>query len=333
MDRFRALQYLIASADARSFSAAARHLGVSQPAVQKLITGLEHQLGVALFERRSTGLVVTADGADYVSRCRLLLDAMREADEQLASRDQPRGRVVVGASTLIAQDYLGPGLPEFHRRFPGIELEHRPVHRLTDPMAEGVDVFIMHGWQEHPDLVRLSIGQARYAVAATREYWARMGIPTRPRELAGHEALLFRSGRTLLDRWSFQRGSDVEMVEVRGWLSTSQRDLLVQAALAGAGVVRLLTPPSLPNGLVEVLDDWTALEAPPIQVLYRAEHRSNVRVRRFVEFVSQAIGTMLPAASASGLAPTIDVPKPDWWDRRGRSSDTPPRGNSHRTSQ
>lgn len=328
MDRFRAIQYLIASAEARSFSAAARHLGVSQPAVQKLITGLELQLGVALFERRSTGLVVTADGADYVVRCRQLVDAMREADEQLACRDQPRGRVVVGASTLIAQDFLGPGLPEFHRRFPGIELEHRLVHRLTDPMADGVDVFVMHGWQEHPDLVRLSIGHARYAVVATPEYWAVMGTPARPQDLARHEAVLFRSGRTLLDRWRFQRGPDVEMVEMRGWLSTSQRDLTIQAALKGAGVVRLLTPPLLPHGLVEVLKDWTALEAPPIQVLYRAEHRSSARVRRFVEFVSQAIGAMLPAASALGPPAAVDVPKPDWWDRRSRSSDTPLRGNS-----
>lgn len=326
MDRLRALQYLIAAADERSFSAAARRLGVSQPAVQKLVTALEHELGTALFERRSTGLAITADGADYVARCRPLLDGLREADEQLAARDRPRGRVVLGASHMIAHDYLGPGLPGFHRRFPDIEIEHRPIHRLSDPMADGVDVFIMHGWQEQPDLVRLPIGHARYVVAATRGYWAEHGQPARPRELASHRALLFRSGRTALDRWRFQRGTEVEVAEMRGWLSSSQRELLLQAALAGAGVVRLLAPPALPEALVEVLEDWTALEAPPVQILYRAEHRASPRVRRFVEFATRRLRELLPATPTPRLAPGAD--RPDWWDRRDRSSAAPLRART-----
>jgi DNA-binding transcriptional LysR family regulator len=315
MDRLRAIEYLVAAADERSFSGAARRLGVSQPAVQKLVTALERRLGVPLFERRSTGLAITADGADYVSRCRGLLEALREADERVTARDLPRGPVVVGATTAIAHDWLGPGLPAFHRRFPSIELEFRFVQRLTDPAAEGVDVYLMHGWQEHPDLVRVPIGHTRYAVVATREYWAAHGMPSRPAELARHAALLYRSGRTLLDRWRFQRGAEVEAVEMRGWLSSTQREVILQAALAGTGVARLIEPPRV-SGLVEVLRDWTALEAPPVQILYRAEHRSTVRVRRFVEFAAGALRGMLPEAGG----PASEAPRPDWWDRRARSS-------------
>lgn len=320
MDKLRALEYAVAAADERSFAAAARRLGVSQPAVQKLVTALERELGSALFERRSTGLAITASGAAYVARCRSLLAAMREADEDVASSVQVRGRVVVGASSVLAHDCLGPALPAFHRQNPGIELEFRPVLRFTDPLAEGVDVYIMVGWQEHPDLVRLPIGTLRYAVVATRDYWQAHGMPARPAELASHGALLFRSGRTVLDRWRFGRGTEIEAVEMRGWLSSSQRELLVQAALAGQGVARILVPPPIPPGLVEVLDDWTALEAPPLQILYRAEHRHTERVRRWVEFAATTLrGRMRDVGLASLMSPTAE-PKPDWWDRRLWSS-------------
>lgn len=316
MDKLRAIQYLIAAAEERSFSAAARRLGVSQPAVQKLVTALEGQLGSALFERRSTGLTITADGAVYVARCRAILEELHQADDSVASRDQPRGPVVVGTTSVLAHDYLGPELLSFHQRFAGIELDFRTVQRLNDASAEGVDVFILHGWQEQPDLVRLLIGPTRYTVAATPAYWAAHGVPARPRDLASHPALLYRSGRTVLDCWRFQRGGEQEAVDMKGWLSSAHRELLVKAALAGSGVARLIVPPRLPDGLVAVLEDWTLLEAPPLQILYRAEHRRTARVRCFVEFAAQALRRLL----ADGDAAPLESPRPNWWDRRERSS-------------
>ena len=316
MDKLRAIEYLIAAAEERSFSGAARRLGVSQPAVQKLVTALETQLGVALFERRSSGLAITGDGSAYVARCRSILESLRQADDSLALREQPRGLVVVGTTSVLAHECLGPELPRFHQRFAEIELEMRTVQRLNDPAADGVDVFILHGWQEQPDLVRLVIGPTRYAVAATRAYWKEHGAPQQPSDLADHPALLYRSGATVLDCWRFERSGEQQAVSMKGWLASAHRELLVQAALAGTGVVRLIVPPRLPEGLVAVLEDWTALEAPPLQVLFRAQHRNTARVRCFVEFAVNVLRTML----VDGQQPPMQSPRPQWWDRRGRSS-------------
>jgi DNA-binding transcriptional LysR family regulator len=322
MDKLRAIEYLIAAADERSFSGAARRLGVSQPAVQKMVTALESQLGVALFERRSSGLAITGDGSAYVARCRSILEELQQADDSLALREQQRGLVVVGASGVLARDSLGPRLPLFHQRFPGIELEMRAVQRLTEPSAEGVDVFILHGWQEQPDLIRMTIGPTRYAVAATLDYWREHGVPRQPSDLAAHRSLLYRSGRTVLDCWRFERGGVQETVNMKGWMSSGDRFLLVQAALAGSGVLRLVVPPRLPEGLVAVLEDWTVLEAPPVQVLYRAQHRNTARVRCFVEFVADVLRGML----ADAQQPPVPSQRPEWWDRSGRSSRTGVRG-------
>jgi DNA-binding transcriptional LysR family regulator len=324
MDKLRAIEYLIAAAEARSFSAAARRLGVSQPAVQKLVSALETQLGVVMFERRTSGLTITGDGAAYVDRCRHVLEELRQADDNLAACEQHRGLVVVGTSSVLAHDCLGPELPDFHRRYPGIELDFRSVQRLHDPAAEGVDVYVLHGWQEQPDLIRVPIGPSRYCVAASPAYWAAHGQPQRPRDLVGHPALLYHSGRTVLDCWCFQRGDEEESVTMQRRLSTAHRELLVQAALAGCGVARLIVPPQLRQGLVAVLADWTALEAPPLQVLFRAQHRSTARVRCFVEFAARALRRQL----GEGQPAPMPSRRPDWWDRRGRSSSTGTRASS-----
>jgi DNA-binding transcriptional LysR family regulator len=70
MDKLRALQYLVAAAEASSFSGAARELGVSVAAVAKLVTALEKDLGLRLFERHTQGLALTAGGASYLEAAR-----------------------------------------------------------------------------------------------------------------------------------------------------------------------------------------------------------------------------------------------------------------------
>ena len=99
MDKLRALQYFIAAAEAGSLSGAARRLEVSVPAVGKMITALERDIGTTLVERTSRGLVVTADGRSYLDACRPLLEQLEAADAAVSkSGSKPRGTLVVGAA-------------------------------------------------------------------------------------------------------------------------------------------------------------------------------------------------------------------------------------------
>lgn len=327
MDKLRALQYFVAAAEERSFSGAARRLELSIPSVLKLVNALERHLGTALFVRSPQGLILTADGASYLDRCQPLLLALDEADELLADgrRGRPRGLVVVGAPGYVARDCLGPELPRFHARFPDIELDFRVVQRLSDAQAEGVDVFLMFGWQESPDLVQRPIGRTRYLVVATPAYWAAHGMPQRPRDLARHPCMLFRSGRTLLDEWGFQRGDETESVSVHGWLASSHRELLLDAVLAGQGVIRAtdltLRAPLALDRLVPALPDWTALQPPPVNLLFRPQQRRSARVRRFMEFAAEVFAAL--QAERDDAAPTAGAERPPWWDKQRRSSRVP----------
>ena len=83
MDKLRALQYFVTAAEAHSFTAAARRLEVSVPAIAKLITALERQLGTSLFDRSAQGIELTADGQAYLASCRPLLEQLAAADEAI----------------------------------------------------------------------------------------------------------------------------------------------------------------------------------------------------------------------------------------------------------
>src|ERR1700722_17466765 len=78
------LRYVAAIADQGSLRAAARHLGVAQPAFSRSIAELERELGAALFERRARGMIATPLGQDFVRRAHAILNDVRRAKATVA---------------------------------------------------------------------------------------------------------------------------------------------------------------------------------------------------------------------------------------------------------
>ena len=295
MDKLRALQYFASAAAEKSLSGAARRFGVSATAVAKLINRLEKDLGAKLCDRSARGLTLTAEGARYLDACGPALAQLDDADERLReSMLRPKGTVVVGVQHVIARGCLTAALPRFHARYPDIEIDVRDFQRVTDEQVSGVDVMLVLGWPKVEDLVLRRIAAGRFVIAASPAYWAEHGKPRRPRDLERHVCLPIRSvDGTVMDVWAFTRGAEQESVTARGWLTTSNahRDLVIELAMAGHGVVRILDWTNLPElacgSLVRVLEDWESTEAPPVNLLYRASVRRSPRVRLFIEFVTE----------------------------------------------
>lgn len=320
MDKLRALQYFIASAEAGSLSAAARNLGVSLAAVAKLVAALENDLGVVLFDRTSRGLQLTADGDAYLLACQPAVEQIATASEVVGSaRDKPRGTVVVGASTQVARHCIVPGLAEFHARYPDVEVDLRDVSRLNEPAARSVEVFVLIGWPPPHDLASRRLSVLRSIVCAAPSYWAQYGIPGRPGELSQHICFPFRNpDDVLLDHWRFKRGEEEEQVTVRSWLAGNDREALLDVVLAGGGAMRLADLTALEHlrggRLLPVLTDWQMLDNPPITLLYRQNHRRIPRLRVFVDFVVAQFDKLQKEADRGGALPRLDaLPR---WHRR-----------------
>ena len=91
---------------------------------------------------------------------------------------------------------LFPALPDFHARYPDVQVDVRIVNRTSDVDAAIVDIFVLHGWPEEADLVHRRLGHTRTLVVATPEYWSRHGIPKQPSDLARHTCAGIRCVRS-----------------------------------------------------------------------------------------------------------------------------------------
>lgn len=215
----------------------------------------------------------------------------------------------------------------------------RDVQRITDQSAAEVHVIVVVGWPQVGQLVKREVAAGRFVVAAAPFYWVAHGVPQHPRDLARHTCLLIRGvDGTVLDMWSFVRGAEQESIAVRGWLTASnaQRDVALDLALQGHGVVRLLDWASraeiASGALVPALLDWEPAEAPPVNVIYAPQIRRVPRARAFIAFVTE----VFRAIEAARERP-LTVTDPQLYLRRhyGKASDirSPLRAPNSRAKQ
>ncbi len=330
MDKLRALHYFVAAAEEGSLSAAARRFDVSVPAVAKLVSALERELGVKLLDRSTQGLVLTARGAQYLEQCNPLLAQLADADRAITSPGTRRARtLVVGAPPLLSRAVLVPGLADWHLRHPHAHIDLRTLDFLTvkDSTTRGVDVLVALGWPGSVDLVQRPLAQSRLIVCASPAYWRLHGLPAQPSDLVNHACPLVRSPEgTVLDLWRYTRDGDVQEVAVSGWLTCASRDDVLQAVLLGQGVGRfadLSVWPFVRDGLLQpALLDWESSDSPPFSALIRPESKREAAVQDFVGFLEEILRPIeLLCSDAFGARPSAIRPR--WYSSRpGRASKT-----------
>ena len=119
-----AARYAFMVYEKKSFSAAAKALFISQPALSAAISRLEEELGFRVFDRKSVPLTLTPEGRIYIESLLEIKESemlMREKINRLS--DTGYGKLAVGGSCLAAYQLLAVITAEYHRRFPKIEVE------------------------------------------------------------------------------------------------------------------------------------------------------------------------------------------------------------------
>src|SRR5215510_10594877 len=290
MDQLRAITYFLTVARFRSITAAAHEFDVSAPAVSQLISALERELGVTLLRRTSRHVSLTVDGEIFLPACETAVAQLRGAVQRLASNQtRPAGKLVLGMARIVGE-YVAPFLADFLAQHPDLTLDVRLVQKPEVPLAASVDVLAIVGWPKDTDMSALRIAQTRLLTCASPGYWQAHGIPADPDELRAHSCLAFRTPwDVVLDLWKYRRGPEERSVAIEPRIVTDDRDWMIQAAVRGAGVVRVAdvaAPQIFEQGLLQpVLPDWEALEAPPIYAMYR--RRPPARVRAFLDFLTE----------------------------------------------
>ena len=263
LDDLNVLAAFLAVAEDRSFTKAAKRLGVSRSAVSHAVRGLEDRLGVRLLARTTRSVAPTEAGEQLISRLRPALGEVESVLSDIVGLgERPTGRVRLLVTPLSATMVLAPRLAEFRHRFPDIVLDVMTTQAgRTELVAAGFDAGIHLGESIQRDMVAVRISRdQRLAVVASPEYLAMHPRPKSPHDLPNHQCINLRGGTVLPYRWEFEKDGEALAVEVSGPLVTDNADLMIRAAIDGIGLTfsfeEYVAPYIASGALVRVLEDW-----------------------------------------------------------------------------
>jgi len=237
---FDALATFVAVASEGSFSKVAKRDRVAVSSVTRRITWLESELGAKLLRRSSRHVMLTDAGEQFLPRARAILAEMSEAKERLNALDaEPRGLLTVTVPAAFGRRFVVPAVIEFLHRYPLLQLDLHVSDQVVDLTARRIDVAIRMGSSPHGDLIATRLAPLRRLVCASPAYLERRGRPAAPQDLLQHNCLTVASGPPPPDWWRFAGVNRNAALPVRGSLRTDDVDTLLQAAVAGVGIVHL----------------------------------------------------------------------------------------------
>ena len=266
------LHLLTVLAATKSFTEAARRLGVSKASASMRISELERVAGVLLVRRTTRSVGLTEAGQQMVSSMQPAFDRISESYS--AARDMvgtPRGLVRLTAPVALGRQHLAPHIATFLKRFPDIQIELELTDRFVNLASEGFDLAVRHTSAPPETHVAWVLCDTRSVLVASPDYLQRRGVPAHPSELTAHDCLLYLGDHA--GSWTFVRAARNTKskrkpaerigVNIAGSLKANNSEVLRDALLAGLGI-GLLPDFSMPTGkkqprsaaLVQVLPGW-----------------------------------------------------------------------------
>lgn len=231
----RWLRVAVAVADTGSFSAAARRLGVGQPAISHAIKQLEAALGGPVFSRQPGGVTLTGHGRRLADGVREGLDLVDRSVRLFRTTDQGN-RVELSVSTPLATYWLMPRLGDFRLLHPTVELRISTSDNDRLVGHDDADLWIPLGRGEWPGLERHTFQQERiYPVAAPDHPLA--GPTTQLSQLAAADLLSHEERYEPRFDWTrWFTHFDMMSPSASTGPTFSDYSLVVRAAIAGQGV-------------------------------------------------------------------------------------------------
>ena len=248
-----------AAARLASFSAAARELGITQPAVSQAIRRLEAAIGARLFLRSHRAIALTAAGerlfedvADGFSR---ILGTAR----QIGRTARP-DHVTLLVSTAFATWWMVPRLAEFRARHPRVDLRLETLDKDLEIAAEATSLAVRRGDGYWPGYASALIAPERLLAVASPAFLARHGLPGSAADLPNLPLIHLEEPHRYRPGWpEFLKALGVNYRDQGEGLRLNDYALVLQAAMAGEGVAlgwAHVCERPLQQGLLAPLGAW-----------------------------------------------------------------------------
>ena len=204
----------------------------------------------------------TDAGEQLLAQLRPALSDIRGVLTSLSGlQSTPVGRIRLLCPRLAAKTVVGPKLGHCSRDYPAVELEITTDDSRVDLVSAGYDAGIQFGEYIAQDMVAVRVSpDLRPAIVAAPGYFASHPKPTSPRDVLEHQCIRFRHKGESVFTWEFDKGDESLAIAVNGSLLLDELDLVIQAALDGAGLAWVaedrITDHLASGALIGVLEDW-----------------------------------------------------------------------------
>lgn len=294
METLANLESFVRSAEAGSFSSAARRLALTPAAVSRNVAQLERNLGVRLFQRSTRGLTLSEAGERFLRSVQGGLDSIQGAIADITvNAGQPAGVLKLSAAPGLGMDYLLPLMPAFLERYPAVVPDWYFDNRPLDLIAGGFDAAIGGGFDLPDGMVARELGRIHLIAVASPTFLRGKRRPKEPGALAEIASVAMRSplsGRVRTNVMRNIAGSETAVV-LKPVMTVNDPDALCRATLLGLGVGLIAVPhaaPHLRSGALErLLPDWHC-DVGPISLYFASQKLLPAKTRVFVDFVTTA---------------------------------------------
>ena len=169
-----------------SMSAAARDLGIGQPAVSERIEKLEAHLGTRLLRRNTRNMSLTQSGNVFYERSKTAVQAAEHALSVNEENQGLQGKIRIAAPYSAGESLLMPALLQLQNEHPALQVDVIFNDRVIDPVTEGVDLSLRLGDVSEGFFVARPLGTVRRVLLASPALLAKMGHPDTPDALTNY---------------------------------------------------------------------------------------------------------------------------------------------------
>lgn len=228
-----ALQAFEASARHLSFTRAAEDLFVTQSGISRQITNLEQFLGVRLFERSGSRLVLTDAGSKYFQDVVQTLNRLEEVSIDLVRGRKADASLMIGANPTFVSRWLAPRLENFVQMAPQVPVEVNPIQADVDFKTCRFDVAIMRGAGAWSEARALELFAEELVVVASPRLIP-LGEKRQHLDFSQIPTLQNASRPSLWLQWL--RASGCASTGLIQGVRFSQSEMLISAAVSGLGL-------------------------------------------------------------------------------------------------
>lgn len=292
MFNWEGVSEFVAVAEAESFTAAGKRLGISTAQASRQVSALETRLSAKLFYRTTRRVSVTELGNIYYQHCRQLLDGLDEAERAITNlQSTPTGKLKITAPVTYGERTIAPLVNSFVAKYPGLEVRLHLTNQTLDLIDEGYDLAIRLGKLGDSTMMAKRLASRTQYVCASPEYLATHGVPHSLSELEQHNCL-----KGTLDYWRFQENGNARNIKVKGNIRCNSGRALVDAALKGIGIVQLpdyYVSHSIENGQLISLLEYLREPDEGVWALYPHNRHLSPKVRMLIDYLAKELGEAL----------------------------------------